>query len=44
VKQVTIIALVLAAVVVFFMIIAIAPIVGVKNSVCEHYPYTSGCR
>ena len=26
------------------MIIWIAPAVGLHNSACERYPYTSGCR
>ena len=26
------------------MVIWIAPAVGVKNSACEQYPLTSGCR
>ena len=25
-------------------VIWIAPVVGVTNSACERYPYTSGCR
>jgi hypothetical protein len=26
------------------MIVRMAPAVGVKNSACEQYPLTSGCR
>src|SRR5262249_18815875 len=38
------IALVLATVLAVLAIIWIAPAVGLKNSACERYPYTSGCR
>ena len=38
------IALVLATVLAVLAIIWTAPAVGLKNSACERYPYTSGCR
>jgi hypothetical protein len=34
----------LLAALIVLMIIWIAPAVGVKNSACEQYPLTSGCR
>ena len=37
-------ALILAIVLAVLAIIWIAPVVGLKNSACERYPYTSGCR
>jgi hypothetical protein len=40
----TIVSVVLATVLAVLAIIWITPSVGVKNSACERYPYTSGCR
>ena len=37
-------ALILAAALAVAAIVWLAPAVGVKNSACERYPYTSGCR
>jgi len=37
-------ALILATVLAVLAIIWIAPAVGLENSACEQYPYTSGCR
>jgi hypothetical protein len=37
-------ALILATVLAVLAIIWIAPAVGVENSACHLYPYTSGCR
>ena len=37
-------ALILATVLAVLAILWIAPAVGLKNSACERYPYTSGCR
>jgi hypothetical protein len=36
--------LTLASILVVLMAIWILPVVGGQNSVCQHYPYTSGCR
>jgi hypothetical protein len=41
---ITIIVLALVSALVVLMIIWIAPAVGTKNSACEQYPLTSGCR
>jgi hypothetical protein len=38
------VALILATVLAVLAIIWLAPAVGLKNSACERYPYTSGCR
>jgi hypothetical protein len=38
------ITLILATVLAILAIIWMAPAVGLKNSACERYPYTSGCR
>lgn len=38
------VAVILAAVLAVLAIIWVAPSAGVKNSACERYPYTSGCR
>lgn len=38
------IALILATVLAVLAMVWIVPAVGVKNSACERYPYTSGCR
>jgi hypothetical protein len=37
-------ALILAAVLAVLAIIWVAPAVGVEDSACHLYPYTSGCR
>jgi hypothetical protein len=39
-----IIVLALTSALIVLMVIWIAPAVGVKNSACEQYPLTSGCR
>ena len=44
VKPAAIVALAVASVLVVLMIIWIAPAVGLDNSACQRYPYTSGCR
>jgi hypothetical protein len=44
VKPGTLIALILAAAVIVLLIIWVAPVVGLSNSACQQYPYTSGCR
>jgi hypothetical protein len=44
VKSANIAVLALAGALVVLMIIWIAPAVGVKDSACEQYPLTSGCR
>jgi hypothetical protein len=44
VKPANIAVLALAGALVVLMIIWIAPAVGVKDSACEQYPLTSGCR
>ena len=38
------IAVILAIALTVLAIIWAAPAVGLKNSACERYPYTSGCR
>lgn len=38
------VAVILATVLAVLAIIWLAPAAGVKNSACERYPYTSGCR
>jgi hypothetical protein len=38
------VAVILATALAVLAIIWLAPAVGVKNSACERYPYTSGCR
>lgn len=43
-KPANIAVLALAGALVVLMIIWIAPAVGVKDSACEQYPLTSGCR
>ena len=43
-KQVTIAVLSLTVTLIVVMIVWMAPAVGVKNSACEQYPLTSGCR
>jgi hypothetical protein len=44
VKPVVAAVLALAIALAVLAIIWVAPVVGVKNSACEHYPLTSNCR
>jgi hypothetical protein len=44
VKQVLIAILSLTTTLIVVMIVWLAPAVGTKNSACEQYPLTSGCR
>ncbi len=43
-KPVLIAILALTATLIVVMLVWIAPAVGTKNSACERYPLTSGCR
>ena len=43
-KPVVVAVLALATALAVLMIVWVAPVVGVKNSACERYPYTAGCR
>jgi hypothetical protein len=44
VKPVIIAVLALVSALIVLMSIWIIPLARGQNSVCEHYPYTSGCR
>jgi hypothetical protein len=44
VKQVIIAVLSLTITLIVLMIVWMAPAVGTKDSACEQYPLTSGCR
>jgi hypothetical protein len=44
VKPAVIVVLILATALTVLMIIWVSPVVGLQNSSCERYPYTSGCR
>jgi uncharacterized protein YxeA len=44
VKQVLIAILSLTITLIVVMLVWVAPAVGTKNSACEQYPLTSGCR
>jgi len=44
VKQVIIAILSLTVTLIVVMLVWMAPAVGTKNSACEQYPLTSGCR
>jgi hypothetical protein len=44
VRPVVVAVLTLVTALAVLAIIWVSPVVGVKNSVCEQYPYTSGCR
>ena len=43
-KQVIIAILSLTVTLIVVMLVWMAPAVGTKNSACEQYPLTSGCR
>jgi hypothetical protein len=43
-KPVVVAVMALATALAVLAIIWVAPVVGVKNSACERYPYASGCR
>jgi hypothetical protein len=44
VKPVVVAVPALATALAVLAIVWVAPVAGVKNSACERYPYTSGCR
>ena len=43
-KPAALITLILTCALIVLAITWVAPAVGLKNSACERYPYTSGCR
>lgn len=43
-KSAILITLILTCALIVLAIIWVAPVVGLSNSACQQYPYTSGCR